>query len=108
MIILLRVVADLAAYLLFNRATTWYEDLAVFVASICLVVFYPRPRKEAVEMAAEIIDMVEYAIRKANPAVDEYAKNIVLEDGSKPNTLLYGEAYYSLEDEIAEFLLKSM
>jgi len=49
-------------------------------------------------LAAEIIDMVEHAIRTANPEVDRIASE------QEGNTLLHGEAYYRLEDEIAEKL----
>jgi len=50
------------------------------------------------EKAHVIIDMVEQAIRKAHPKIDEYASRL------EGNTLLYGETYYNLETEIAEIL----
>ena len=49
-------------------------------------------------LAHEIIDLVELSIRKAHPSIDH--KATVLES----NTLLYGEAYYDLENEISEIL----
>jgi len=49
-------------------------------------------------VAAAIIDMVEHAIREAHPEVDEIASKC------EGNTLLHGEAYYALEDDIAETL----
>lgn len=49
-------------------------------------------------LAAEIIDMVEYAIRTAHQEVEMLASK------QEGNTLLHGESYYSLEDEIAERL----
>ena len=49
-------------------------------------------------LAHEIIDLVEDAIRKAHPTIDAKASRL------KENTLLYGENYYNLEDEIAEIL----
>ena len=51
-------------------------------------------------LAHEIIDLVELSIRKAHPSVD--AKASALE----ANTLLYGEAYYDLENGISEILRK--
>lgn len=53
------------------------------------------------EKAHEIIDMVEEAIRDEFPQVDKIARDRVV-DGEKPNTLLYGEAYYDLENQLAE------
>ncbi|MEM2352150.1 MAG: hypothetical protein QXT26_07060 [Thermoproteota archaeon] len=58
------------------------------------------------EISAIIIDKVEETIRKKHHTVNEYAESIVLEDGVKPNTLLYGETYFELEDEIAKMLRK--
>lgn len=64
-------------------------------------------------LASEIIDMVEHDIRRANPDVDEIAMNKVVkgeiegEEDEHPNTLLYGEDYYQLEDAIAEKLRKA-
>jgi len=49
-------------------------------------------------IAANIIDKVESAIRKTHPEVDEIASKC------EGNTLLHGEAYYTLEDSIAETL----
>jgi len=49
-------------------------------------------------LAHEIIDLVEDAVRKAHPTVDTKASRL------KGNTLLYGENYYNLENEIAEIL----
>ena len=51
-------------------------------------------------LAHEIIDLVECSIRKAHPTIDTKAL------GSKGKTLLYGENYYDLENEIAEILRK--
>lgn len=48
--------------------------------------------------AHEIIDLVENAIRKAHPTIDAKTSRL------KENTLLHGENYYNLEDEIAEIL----
>jgi hypothetical protein len=59
---------------------------------------------DALKLAHVIIDMVEYDIRKEHPDVDQIAMEIVNEDNEKPNTLLYGEAYYALEDAIASKL----
>jgi len=53
-------------------------------------------------LAAAIIDMVEYAIRKAHPEVDEKASKY------EGNTLLHGEAYYTLEDEVSNFLREKL
>jgi len=50
------------------------------------------------KIAARIIDMVEYDIRRANPEVDTIA---IEKEG---NTLLHGENYYQLEDAIAKLL----
>jgi len=52
-------------------------------------------------LAHEIIDLVECAIRKAHPTIDAKASRL------KGNTLLYGEKYYDLENEIAEILRKT-
>lgn len=54
------------------------------------------------ELAANIIDMVEEAIRKAHPEVDEIASKC------EGNTLLHGEAYYDLEDEVSNFLREKL
>jgi hypothetical protein len=51
------------------------------------------------QLAADIIDLVEDAIRAANKDVDAIA------EGNEGNTLLYGERYYKLEDEIADLLV---
>jgi hypothetical protein len=51
-------------------------------------------------IAHEIIDLVECSIRKAHPKIDAKASGI------KGNTLLYGENYYNLENEIVEILRK--
>ena len=51
-------------------------------------------------VAHEIIDLVECEIRKAHPTIDAKAL------GLKGNTLLYGERYYDLENEIVEILRK--
>ena len=50
------------------------------------------------EVAATIIDMVELKIRKIYPVIDKIAEK------GQTNTLLYGEHYYDLENEIAELL----
>ncbi|MEM2921188.1 MAG: hypothetical protein QXF26_02595 [Candidatus Bathyarchaeia archaeon] len=49
-------------------------------------------------VAATIIDKVEHAIRDMHPEVDKIASKF------EGNTLLHGEAYYTLEDDIAETL----
>ena len=49
-------------------------------------------------LAHEIIDLVELSIRKAHPTIEDLATNL------KGNTLLYGENYYDLENEISELL----
>lgn len=49
-------------------------------------------------LAHEIIDLVELSIRKAHPMIEDLAANL------KGNTLLYGENYYDLENEISELL----
>ena len=54
------------------------------------------------ELAANIIDMVEYAIRKAHPEVDEIASKC------EGNTLLRGEAYYTLEDKVSNLLREKL
>jgi hypothetical protein len=51
------------------------------------------------QLAADIIDLVEDAIRAENKDVDAIA------EGNEGNTLLYGESYYKLEDEIADLLV---
>jgi len=51
-------------------------------------------------LAHKIIDLVECTIRKAHLTIDTKAS------GLKGNTLLYGEKYYDLENEIAEILRK--
>jgi len=51
-------------------------------------------------LAHEIIDLVECSIRKAHPKIDKKAL------ASEGKTLLYGENYYDLENEIAEILRK--
>jgi len=53
------------------------------------------------KLASHIINMVEDAIRKQWPEIDRIAQNHVV-DGENVNTLLHGETYYTLEDEIAE------
>ena len=53
-------------------------------------------------LAADIIDMVEHAIRKAYPKVDKIASKC------KGNTLLYGEVYYDLEDKVSNFLRENL
>ena len=54
------------------------------------------------ELAATIIDMVEDAIRQAHPDVDKIAKEVTYVGGMIPHadTLLYGETYYALEDDL--------
>lgn len=54
-------------------------------------------------LASHLIDDVEEAIRIANPKVEELVPETD-EDGDLQNTLLHGEAYYNLEDAIAEKL----
>jgi hypothetical protein len=63
-------------------------------------------KEEASQLAHEIIDMVEHDIRKAHSEIDQIAMDTVVEEDYKPNTLLYGDAYYQLEDAIVEKLIK--
>lgn len=58
------------------------------------------------QLAAEIIDLVEHAIREEHPDVDKIASEIVI-DEEKPNTLLHGEAYYDLENSLTEKFIES-
>jgi hypothetical protein len=60
------------------------------------------------QLAANVIDIVEAAIREAHPQVEEIASNWVDGEGGKPNTLLHGEAYYNLEDELAGKFRKAL
>ena len=53
---------------------------------------------ESERRAHAIIDTVETAIRKAHPFIDRFASTL------EGRTLLHGEAYYTLEGEIAEML----
>lgn len=53
------------------------------------------------EMAHQIIDLVEFAIRKTHPEIDKIASD------SEGNTLLYGEVYYDLENEIVNDFLET-
>lgn len=55
------------------------------------------------EIAADIIDQVEAAIRAAHPSVDKIAQEFTVEE-EKPNTLLYGEPYFNLETAIGNSL----
>lgn len=63
-----------------------------------------QTRQELIEKATEIIDMVEDAIRKEFQVIDEIARKQTDKDGEPCNTLLYGEVYYNLEDEVIETL----
>lgn len=54
-------------------------------------------------LAHTIIDLVEDAIRKAHPEIEQFVPKTD-EEGNMVNTLLYGEAYYDLENEVAEVL----
>lgn len=57
------------------------------------------------ELAGQIIDWVENKIRVAHPQVDKIAEEYVEyvnDEKEKPNTLLYGENYYDLEDKITK------
>jgi hypothetical protein len=63
------------------------------------------------QVAADVIDLVEEAIRNAHPQIEKIAQDYTVtdEDAEKtdayhPNTLLYGEVYYDLEDELANVL----
>ena len=49
-------------------------------------------------LAAEVIDLVEGRIRELFPDIDLMAEQL------EGNTLLHGEEYYELEDEIIEKL----
>jgi hypothetical protein len=58
------------------------------------------------QIAADIIDIVEGKIRSVHPEVEAIAANYQPEpDDDKPNTLLYGENYYDLEDKLTELLV---
>ncbi len=50
-------------------------------------------------LAATIIDHVEDAIRKAHPWISYVAENFI-----SGNTLLTGEDYYNLEDEVKDLI----
>lgn len=63
----------------------WFEDIE-----------FKTPKVQ--EKAHCIIDLVEHAIRQAHPIVDSYA----LSDSCEGNTLLHGEPYYNLENEVVE------
>jgi hypothetical protein len=52
-----------------------------------------------IEKAALIIDLVESKIREVYPFIETFANS------QKGNTLLYGENYYDLENEIVEELI---
>lgn len=52
------------------------------------------------ELAHEIIDLVETAIRDEFQVIDELAEK------QEGNTLLMGEVYYNLEDKVVEKLTK--
>jgi hypothetical protein len=58
------------------------------------------------QVAANIIDIVEAAIREANPQVEELAL-AAEEDGEKTNTLLHGTPYFDLEDELTTLLVEN-
>jgi len=53
--------------------------------------------------AAQIIDLVEDAIREAHPEIEQFVPQKD-EDGNLVNTLLYGEAYYNLENDVIEII----
>ena len=59
------------------------------------------------EMAHDVIEMVEGKIRSLHPVVDEYACNLLVDD-ERINTLLHGEGYYDLENEVTEYLQEIM
>jgi len=61
----------------------WFEDIE-----------FKRPK--AKETAHNIIDLVETAIRKEHRDIDKIASRL------QGNTLLHGEAYYNLENEVVE------
>ena len=55
------------------------------------------------ELAATLIDMVEDAIRQAHPKIDRIAEETVYEGSlGIPGTLLFGDEYYALEDELTK------
>lgn len=73
------------------------------------------------ELAHTLIDLVEDAIRKAHPDIEkivsegqycencerwlfDYEKKVHHHTVQKPNTLLYGEDYYNLENDVVEAL----
>lgn len=59
------------------------------------------------QLAADLIDLVESAIRDAHPEIEKIASSWKPEDPDvtePPNTLLYGEGYYDLEDQITQKL----
>jgi hypothetical protein len=54
------------------------------------------------DIACTIIDLVENAIRANHRTIEKFASK------RKGNTLLYGEAYYLLEDQIVEYLKEQL
>ncbi len=54
-------------------------------------------------IAHTIIDMVEDAIRKAHPEIEPFVPKED-GDGNECNTLLTGEYYYNLENEVVKVL----
>lgn len=54
-------------------------------------------------IAHTIIGLVEDAIRKAHPEIEQFVPKED-KDGNPINTLLYGEPYYNLENEVVEVL----
>ena len=48
------------------------------------------------ELAHTVIDLVESTIRRSYPFIDKLARQ------KKGNTLLYGEAYFDLENDVVE------
>jgi len=61
-------------------------------------IFEVETREQASKIAHEIIDLVECRLRELYPDIDLMASQL------EGNTLLYGEDYYDLENEIAELL----
>ena len=55
-------------------------------------------RSKLMNLAAELIDLVEWRIRLIHPKINLIAQRL------EGNTLLHGEKYYELEDEIIEKL----
>jgi hypothetical protein len=58
------------------------------------------------ELASEIIKIVEHRIRVLHPEVEQHVQDFHRCDqqGNPRNTLLFGEGYYTLEEEVAQYI----